>query len=646
MTTIPASELVSVVPSVLGVGGSALDVIGLLLSTSARVPIGTVRSFPDASSVGDYFGLSSTEADLADTYFNGFEGSNKKPASILFAQYNESAVAAFLRGAAFGMTVAEMQALSGSLTIVIDGYTHVISSISLAAYSSFSAAAAAIETAFTNPTEATFTASIGSSFTGTGTGTSLVVTSVTGFISVGDIISGTGVPVGTTIVSQASGTTGGAGTYVTSVATTASSAAITATSTVLHVTAVASGTLSPGQTLDCSGTDVLITAQITGTTGAIGNYRIAGSAQSVASETMTGKATMPDVTYDSVTGAFQVASGITGTPSTIAFATGTLAASLALTSATGAVLSQGAAAASPGTFMDGIVDVTTDWVTFMTTFDPDGGSGNTLKQEFAEWTNDQNNRYGYVCSDTDITATQTVPATNSLGYILEQNESSGTCLIYDPNGFGLAAFICGAAASIDFEETNGRITFAYKSQSGITASVTSASIANSLGGSPQTSNHGNGYNFYGAYASANDSFVWFQRGFVTGSFAWFDSYINQIWLNNAFQLALLVLMGNVKSIPYTTAGYALIEAALADVIIAGLNFGAFGAGNISQAQIAEVNQAAGANVAPTLQTQGWYLQIKPASSSARAARTSPPCTFWYLDRGSVQSINLASVALQ
>jgi hypothetical protein len=29
----------------------------------------------------------------------------------------------------------------------------------------------------------------------------------------------------------------------------------------------------------------------------------------------------------------------------------------------------------------------------------------------------------------------------------------------------------------------------------------------------------------------------------------------------------------------------------------------------------------------------------------RAARTSPPCTFWYIDRGSVQAITLASVAL-
>jgi phage tail sheath gpL-like len=63
--------------------------------------------------------------------------------------------------------------------------------------------------------------------TGTGTGTSLVVTAVTGNIGIGSTVTGTGVPAGTKITNQQSGTTGGAGTYTTSVATTASAAALT-----------------------------------------------------------------------------------------------------------------------------------------------------------------------------------------------------------------------------------------------------------------------------------------------------------------------------------------------------------------------------------------------------------------------------------
>ncbi|MGC9159753.1 MAG: structural cement protein Gp24 [Terracidiphilus sp.] len=55
------------------------------------------------------------------------------------------------------------------------------------------------------PTGASGTGSIGSTFTATGTGTSLAVTSVTGLISIGDTIAGTGVPSGTTILAQVSG---------------------------------------------------------------------------------------------------------------------------------------------------------------------------------------------------------------------------------------------------------------------------------------------------------------------------------------------------------------------------------------------------------------------------------------------------------
>jgi hypothetical protein len=65
--------------------------------------------------------------------------------------------------------------------------------------------------------------------TGTATGTSLAVTAVTSAIILGCTVTGTGVPAGTTIVSQQSGPVGGNGSYTTSVATTASAAALTFT---------------------------------------------------------------------------------------------------------------------------------------------------------------------------------------------------------------------------------------------------------------------------------------------------------------------------------------------------------------------------------------------------------------------------------
>src|SRR5262245_40082935 len=66
--------------------------------------------------------------------------------------------------------------------------------------------------------------------TGTSTGTtSLTVSTVTGTISMGAMVTGTGVPNATVITGQTSGTTGGAGVYTTNVPTTLSSIALTFT---------------------------------------------------------------------------------------------------------------------------------------------------------------------------------------------------------------------------------------------------------------------------------------------------------------------------------------------------------------------------------------------------------------------------------
>ena len=63
----------------------------------------------------------------------------------------------------------------------------------------------------------------GSSFTGAITTTNLTTSAVTGIIQIGSTVTGTGVTSNTVIVSQTSGTTGGAGVYVVSISQTASS---------------------------------------------------------------------------------------------------------------------------------------------------------------------------------------------------------------------------------------------------------------------------------------------------------------------------------------------------------------------------------------------------------------------------------------
>ena len=136
-------------------------------------------------------------------------------------------------------------------------------------------------------TGASATGEIGATFTATGATTNLTVSAVTGLISIGDTIAGTGVPAGTTIVSQTSGTTGGAGVYVTSAITTASAATVTSFGIVLNVTAVSSGTLNIGDAVTGTGVpaNAVIASQVSGATGGVGVYTISIAATAYAAST-------------------------------------------------------------------------------------------------------------------------------------------------------------------------------------------------------------------------------------------------------------------------------------------------------------------------------------------------------------------------
>lgn len=572
--SIPASLIASAIPSVISAGGSALDLVGIFLTTNTRVPIGSVPTFPTKDAVSNYFGANSLEAGLAAVYFKGFDNSTKKPGSIGFTQYPMTPVAAYLRGGSLAaMTLSQLQALSGSLSVVVDGFTWSAASINLSSASSFSAAAATIQSALAATTQTA------AAFTGAISGNTLTVSAVTtGAIAIGQEITGTGVAAGTVVTGFVSGT-GGTGTYT------------------------------------------------------------VNNSQTVGSESMTAAYVAPAVSFDSVSSAFVVTSGITGAASTIAYATGTLAAGLDLTQATGAVLSQGAVAATPAGAMTSLTKVTTNFATFATAFDPDNGTGNVQKQAFSTWTAQQNNRYLYAAWDPDQSPTSVVPATTSLGYIVDQANMSGVVPIY--KDVNQAAFLMGMIASIDFGARAGRITTKFKSQSGLAATVTDATTYSNL--------KANGYNSYAQFATANDQFTFFADGVIAGQYEWIDSYVNQIWLNNQFQLAIMVGLTQSNSVPYNAAGDALIEAWLLDPIKQFANFGGLQPGvQLSAAQAAEVNNAAGLAIDKVLSSRGWYLQVLASQTAAqiRASRQSPPVNFWYMDGGSVQVIQMASVLVQ
>ncbi len=564
--SIPASQLVSVIPGVLGAGGNPLSLNAVFLTQDTSVPLGTVMPFSTAADVAAWFGPNSPEAALANIYFSGFQGANQLPGTLYFAQYNTASVSAYLRGGSLAaLTLTQLQALSGGLEITIDGRDVVSAAINFSGATSFSNAATLIQAGLVAGTSWSGTASQAA-------GVVTVATTVTGSLHVGDVLTGSGVSGPATITSF--------GTYTTQAGT---------------------GTVN----VSTSATVSLAAADVAG---------------------------IGVVAYDAQRQAFVISSPDTGASASIGFASGSLSSLIFLTQATGAATSQGAIAATPAGLMAQVVAATQNWATFMTVTEVI----DSVKLQFAAWVNGTNERYAYVVQDSNILALSANQPT-TFGQLTD--DYNGVMPVYDTTGGTLAAFICGTAASIDFNETAGRITFAYKGNSLLVPQITDATVANNL--------IGNGYNFYAAYATAAQGFQMLQPGLISGPWLWADAYINQIYLNSQLQLALMELLVNSKSIPYNNVGYGLIRSACLDPITQALNFGSIQPGvALSASQAASVNAAAGVKISDTLQNVGWYLQILPASPQVRGARTSPPMTLWYTDGGSIQKLNLASIDIQ
>lgn len=340
------------------------------------------------------------------------------------------------------------------------------------------------------------------------------------------------------------------------------------------------------------------------------------------------------VTFDSTSSAFIFTTTATGVLATVTYATGTISAALKLTSATGAVLSQGAAAADTSTFMDGVIALTQNFASFMTTTE----SLLADKILFAAWSASKEDRYVYVAQDSDVNALVSGNTAN-FGYYLSSNDLDGTIAVYGDATH--AAFVMGYAAALDFTRTNGRTTLSFRAQSGLLASVSTEADYTAL--------ITNGYNGYGSFGSnnPNNNRLWFFNGSISGQWKWADTFYNQIWLNANLQLAMVNILTSVPSIPYNRTGYGLIYAACLDPINAAINFGAIRTGvTLSESQKAQMQFALGVDVTSAMSANGFYLQIQDAAPATRALRQSPPCTLYYTDGGSIQQLLLASIEVQ
>lgn len=338
-----------------------------------------------------------------------------------------------------------------------------------------------------------------------------------------------------------------------------------------------------------------------------------------------------DCTYQSTTKSFLIKSETIGESSTISFADGATAASLMLTQAMGAVLSNDVVKDTAATAMKRALKFSQNFVNI--TYSPDTLTEDALK-ELATWVTQQNDRFKLYSWGLDPLALS--QGDLSFGSWAKEN-TSGVTPIY--GAFDKAAFFCGVSASVNYAEEEGRTTTMFRTQAGLVADVTDGDDAEILAA--------NGYSFYGAWATANDRFQMAGIGAVTGKFGWIDNFDFQVFLNSQFQLSF-VNMHRAKGVTaYDQTGIAKVRAYAQDPIDQGINFGGIRAGVVlSNAQKFQVNQEAGYDAASQLFTKGWALSVTLPNSQVRVARESFIINFFYTDGSSMQKLEMTSTNVQ
>ncbi len=147
--SIPASQIVQVNPRLLKPGGTDLEFNGLLLTESPLIPASQlVLPFPDAESVGDYFGMESPEYRAAQVYFLGYNNSFKKPRALYVASRVAEARPGWLRGGPWTGTLDQLRtAGTGGLSLTVNGEPLTAENLSFAAATSYSDAARILQAA-------------------------------------------------------------------------------------------------------------------------------------------------------------------------------------------------------------------------------------------------------------------------------------------------------------------------------------------------------------------------------------------------------------------------------------------------------------------------------------------------------------------
>ena len=665
--SIPASNIVQVVPSVLSAGLNPLALNGLILSNSPNLPFGAPISFPNLASVLAYFGQYSwtgtaTCSGSTLTVVSTTTGVAGAYASLAVGMEIQGLLASGCPPGTYITAMGTYSTVTGTGTVTINTTWTQASAQPLTSYSLEYTMALTYFNGFTlstmKPTALWFSRYSQVAAPGFFRGASVPAVALWGSAqwtpySSGSLtmtLNGSAVSVAALNLSSATSPSTAAGLIQTAILANGAPAGSTVVwSSLFNAFVITSGVSSWTGTASFATNVMTIQSTITGTPAigqvvvaagvAVGTTIVSGSGPYVLSTTPGTITTEP------------AAAGTTG-PTTVCGGTSAALPLIGLT--TGTTSAGNPTPMVPATAMATVILNTQNWCCFTTAFEPVAAD----KTAFAAWNSGTGGQFVYVPYDSDATITSGNASTTCISYVCRQNSYGGVFPVLHnalgdmSGGSDAAAFVLGFVASINWGMPGGRAAIQAKQGTSITPTVADPiSYQNAIA---------NFTNFYGTFATAAAQFNLFTNGWISGAYGWLDSYVGAVWLNAAIQLAEVNNMMLQNTIPYNPAGANMIESAVTcgvgSPVQMALNNGVITKGVIlTAAQISAVNSAAsvnaqnptlGVNIAATLPTTGYYFQVGQATPTQRANRTSPPCTLWYMDGGSVNQLNIASIDIQ
>ena len=354
------------------------------------------------------------------------------------------------------------------------------------------------------------------------------------------------------------------------------------------------------------------------------------------------------VTYSGTTNQFIVTQSGTGTSSTLSFFSSSgspsLATALQLTSATGAVLSQGEATMTAAQNMLNLQTYFTDQfsIFFVDTLNGTmtGSGGDAINLAMSAWVSGQvasGNQYAFFLWSNESNL-ENSSDTSTIWYQVTQALYANVAIFDEViyNTSDRAAAASGIFASVDLNQANSAITLAFKTQASLLPSVTSTAIATTLDTKE--------INYYGniGVSGTTTQVNWFYGGYLTGPWAYIDNLVASVWTTVQIQIAIASFFGLVPQIPNDPYGDSQVRALITGVMDGNVTNGIIALGLTFDTATSQALIAQGVN--PQELTNNGYVILKAASSqSQRQARQSAPWSVFYVKASAVQYLPINTI---